>query len=199
MPLTDAQPSVAENTPQSGAPLNAFVRPHKMSVRALQPEDASQFQSLRLRGLSECPEAFASSYDEEAGEPLVEVAARLRAKPDGAIFGWFTGTELRGIVGLQREALRKLAHKAYIWGMYVAPEARRGGVGRQLLAHALTYAGNDLGVLQVNIGVNTKNIPALKLYESLGFVVYGTERGFLFVNGALHDEYQMTCCVGSAA
>ena len=162
-----------------------------MTVRALRPEDAASFQPLRLRGLSECPEAFASSHDEEAGNSLAEVAARLRAKPDGATFGWFEGTELLGIVGVQRERLRKLAHKAYVWGMYVAPEARRRGVGRQLLAHALAYATDDLGVLQVNIGVNTKNTPALKLYQGLGFVVYGTERGFLSVDGILHDEYQM--------
>ena len=170
-----------------------------MTIRALQSEDAQQFQSLRLRGLSECPTAFASSYEEEAGMPLVEVATRLRGKPDGAIFGWFAGTQLLGIVGVQRERMQKLAHKAYIWGMYVAPEARRGGIGRQLLTHALAYAGNDLGVRQVNLRVNTRNVAALKLYESLGFSVYGTERGFLSVNAMLHDEHQLVRNLTSAS
>src|SRR5688572_29853652 len=36
-----------------------------MQIRALTPKDAAAFAALRLRGLQECPEAFASSYEEE--------------------------------------------------------------------------------------------------------------------------------------
>ena len=83
--------------------------------------------------------------------------------------------------------------------MYVAPEARRQGVGRKLLQHALEYAWNSLSVTQVNLGVNTGNTPVVELYKSLGFETYGVERGFLLVDGVLYDEYQMVCASVKAA
>ena len=170
-----------------------------MRIRNLLPTDASQFQALRLRGLQEAPTAFASSHEEEVGISMEEVGHRLSAKPDGATFGAFDATGVVGVVGLQREGMRKLAHKAFIWGMYLAPEARRQGAGRKLLQHALEYAWNSLSVKQVNLGVNTSNIPAVELYKSLGFETYGVERDFLLVDGVLYDEYLMVCRIKGVA
>ena len=170
-----------------------------MHIRALAPQDATAFQELRLRGLQECPEAFASSYEEEVGTPLTEVEKRLQPKADSAIFGAFQGAKLCALVGLQREGMAKLAHKSFIWGVYVSPEARGQGVGAQILSHALSHAAEVLGTRQVNLGVNTKNSAAVALYKKLGFVEYGLERGYLLVGGVLHDEYQMVCHVASAA
>ena len=102
------------------------------------------------------------------------------------------------VVGVQRESMRKLAHKSFIWGVYVAPESRGHGVGEKLLSHVLAHAATALGTTQVNLGVNTKNSAAVALYKKLGFVEYGLERGYLLVGGVLEDEYQMVCHVASA-
>jgi len=166
------------------------------SVRLLVPDDAAAFQALRLRGLLECPEAFTASHAEEAGTPLQVVSERLAALPDSAIFGYFPDGKLQGVVGIARERRRKVGHKAIIWGMYVAPENRLQGIGRQLVERALLYA-RDLGVRTVNLGVNTRNKPAIALYEAMGFKAYGTERGFLMVDGVLHDEHLMRFDVAS--
>jgi RimJ/RimL family protein N-acetyltransferase len=162
-----------------------------MQIRALTSTDAPAFVALRLRGLRECPEAFASSYEEECATSLAEIERRLQPKVDSAVFGAFHDAELCGLVGLQRETMTKLAHKAFIWGMYVAPEMRMQGTGSRIIGHALHYAATVLGTRQVNLGVNTKNTAAVALYKKLGFVEYGCERGFLLVGGVLHDEYQM--------
>ena len=114
-----------------------------MHIRALTPLDASAFQSLRLRALRECPEAFSSSHEEEVGTPLEEIERRLQASADSAIFGAFDGPKLCALVGLQRETRAKLAHKSFIWGVYVAPEARGRGVAGQALQHALRYAAGN--------------------------------------------------------
>jgi ribosomal protein S18 acetylase RimI-like enzyme len=166
-----------------------------MHLRTLTPEDAAAFQALRLRGLQECPEAFASSYEEEVGTLPAEIERRLKPEPDSAIVGAFRDGQLVGLTGVQRESMAKLAHKAFIWGVYVAPEARGHGVGSRVVSHALNYASETLGVRQVNLGVNTKNTAAVALYSKLGFVQYGLEREFLLVAGVLHDEYQMVCYV----
>jgi RimJ/RimL family protein N-acetyltransferase len=170
-----------------------------MLLRLLAPEDAAAFQSLRLRGLQECPEAFASSYEEEASMLPAEIERRLEPKTNAAIVGAFRDGELVGLTGVQRESMAKLAHKAFIWGVYVAPHARGHGVGSRVVSQALNYASETLGVRQVNLGVNTRNTAAVALYKKLGFVQYGLERGFLLVAGVLHDEYQMVWHVRGAA
>jgi ribosomal protein S18 acetylase RimI-like enzyme len=162
-----------------------------MEIRRLLPEDAAAFQTIRLHGLLECPSAFSSSHPEEVETPLATIAGRLEPKPDGAVFGCFVNADLVGVIGVQREVRVKLAHKAFIWGMYVIPSYRRRGVGRNLVSRAMEYAAKELNVLSVNLGVNTENGPALALYEAMGFKTYGTEIGFLRVDGVLHDEYLM--------
>ncbi len=170
-----------------------------MHIRVLTAQDAASFVAVRLRGLLECPEAFASSYDEERSTPLTQIEARLGATADAALLGAFERGALIAVVGVQRESLVKLSHKAFIWGMYVVPEARRQGVGQQLLRRALEHAADVLGVRQVNLGVNTSNLAAVALYRRLGFVAYGLERGFLLLDGVLHDEHQMVCQVARVA
>jgi RimJ/RimL family protein N-acetyltransferase len=164
-----------------------------MHVRALQPEDGAEYQALRLRGLAEAPNAFASSYEEEVGTPLEEIASRLQPKASGAIFGAFVDGKLAGLAGLERESMAKLNHKAYLWGMYVGPEYRRSRLGSLLLEYMLPYAWESLGVTQVNLGVHAENASAIALYRRFGFVAWGTEIGALVVAGKAQDEHHMVC------
>jgi ribosomal protein S18 acetylase RimI-like enzyme len=169
-----------------------------MVVRKLTPVDANAFQSLRLLGLRECPAAFASSYEEECELELPVVADRLAPRNDRAVFGAFEEHELVGLVGIKREELRKLSHKAYIWGMYVVPANRRRGVGRQLIAEALSFASSELRVRQVSLGVNAENKAAITLYGCMGFKSFGREPCFMLVDGLPHDEIQMVCMLHAA-
>lgn len=162
-----------------------------MTLRVLLSADAAAFQTLRLQGLLECPTAFASSHEEEVDRPIAAVADDLAPRADRAVLGAFERGCLVGVVGMQREAFRKLAHKAMLWGMFVAPDARRSGVGRQLLASALDHA-QRLGVSRVTLCVNANNVAALALYRSLGFEAFGREPGFMLHDGVLHDEVYMT-------
>ena len=169
-----------------------------MSVRALAPADAAAFQSLRLQGLRECPTAFASSFEEECDIALPVVAERLQHRHDRAVFGAFQGDELVGLVGLKRQEPRKLSHKAYVWGMYVAPAVRKQGVGRRLMARALSVALSELQVRQVNLCANADNQAAIALYERMGFKAFGREPSFMLVDGVPQDEIQMVCFLPAA-
>jgi RimJ/RimL family protein N-acetyltransferase len=162
-----------------------------MAIRVLLPEDAPAFQALRLRGLLEIPSAFTSSHAEEAHTPIPVVAHRITPTADGVVLGAFQADKLVGAVGIQREDQRQIAHKAILWGMYVAPEGRRNGIGRTLVIRALDFAAKELRVRTVNLGVNAENAAAIALYESLGFATYGTEPDFLMINDQLHDEHLM--------
>jgi ribosomal protein S18 acetylase RimI-like enzyme len=168
-----------------------------MIVRKLTPADAETFQSLRLLGLRECPTAFASSYEEECDLELSVLADRLASRSDRAVFGAFQAHALVGLVGIKREDPRKLAHKAHLWGMYVAPASRKLGVGRQLVAEALSFALAELHVGQVTLGVNAENGAAIALYSRMGFESFGREPRFMLVDGIAYDEIQMVAWVSS--
>jgi len=163
----------------------------RIHIRPLTPADAAAFQALRLAGLAEAPEAFSSSVEEERDLPLAVIAGRLAATADRAMLGAFDGADLAGVVGIVREDKLKLRHKAFIWGMYVAPAFRGRHVARQLLDRALAVAAAMPGLRQVTLGVNARNAGAVRLYESLGFVRYGLEPDALHIALAFHDRLDM--------
>lgn len=163
-----------------------------MQIRRLTPADASAFQSLRLESLLTDPAAFGASFEEERAIPLSTIESRLLEKNDRASFGAFNDGMLLGHVGLGREGLKKLSHKGFIWGMYVAPAARRHGVARELLGAALSLARSVGEIRQVNLCVNAGNLAAIALYESAGFKTWGREPGAMLVDGELFDEVHMS-------
>ena len=111
-----------------------------MTIRRLSANDAHSFQALRLAALLDTPEAFGSSHEEEKHLSLAVVAQRLDGHAEHAVFGKFDGDTLVGLVGLAREPLLKMAHKANVWGMYVTGAARGLGAARELMHAALAHA-----------------------------------------------------------
>jgi ribosomal protein S18 acetylase RimI-like enzyme len=161
-----------------------------MSVRRLTADDAAAWQGLRLQALQDAPTAFASSYEEEKDRSLDDVRNMLAGK-DGAVFGGFAGTTLACVASVHRESGRKMAHRACVWGVYAAPEARGTGLARAAMRALIVHARDELQVEFLSLGVNVNNAPALRLYEALGFERIGVQRGFLKVDGVLHDEMHM--------
>jgi RimJ/RimL family protein N-acetyltransferase len=160
-------------------------------IRILASRDAADFQALRLQGLQESPAAFSSSYEEECNLGLADVGARLDAREHGAVFGAYIDARLVGLMGVRRERHRKLAHRALLWGVYVAPQGRQHGLGQALGAAALAFAREKLNARQVILGVGAANARARALYEKLGFKQFGYEPDYIFLDGEYHDEIHM--------
>ena len=152
-------------------------------VRRLGPGDAAVFQALRLEGLAAHPCAFAASHDEEAGQSLVDVAARLERQP---VFGGFADGALLGIAGFAVPAPAKKRHKGLLWGVYVREAARSQGLGRALVIRVIEHARAH--VLQLHVAVVTTNHAALGLYRTLGFTTYGLEPRGLACTGRYFDQ-----------
>lgn len=145
-------------------------------VRRLVVADAAAYRALRLRALREEPDAFLVAPEEEEATTLAELEARFKgdwSSPDDGVLGAVVDGTLVGTVGFFREALVRTRHRAVIWGMYVAPEARGRGLGRALLERALEALAAAGGIEQVHLTATTTNAPALGLYRSAGFVSEG--------------------------
>ncbi len=67
--------------------------------------------------------------------------------------------------------------EGYITNVAVFPEHRRRGVGKALLERVFSHAG-DTGLSFVSLEVRESNIPAISLYESLGFKREGKRKRF---------------------
>jgi RimJ/RimL family protein N-acetyltransferase len=144
-----------------------------LEIRMLAAADAAAYRALRLRGLREHPEAFTSSYEEDAQQPLQVSELRLSSRRI-SFWGAFRGDALCGAVGLEREGRAKVLHRGKVVGMYVAPEAAKQGVGARLLQALLARARSE-GLQSLVLTVTDSNAGARRLYERCGFRSFGIE------------------------
>ncbi|WP_146209737.1 GNAT family N-acetyltransferase [Vitiosangium sp. GDMCC 1.1324] len=160
------------------------------TLRMLRPAEAAAFWALRLRALREHPEAFASSVEEEENVPLDVIRARLESQSPSTnlVLGAFVNDRLVGMAGIRRDTFRKEAHKARIWGMYVASELQGRGLGKRLLEAAIDAGRRMGGIEQLQLGVVVGNVRARALFQSQGFESYGVEKRALHVGERYFDE-----------
>jgi ribosomal protein S18 acetylase RimI-like enzyme len=161
-------------------------------VRRLEPEDAALYRTIRLQALTHAPEAFGSTLEAEQRHDLETFAQRLRTN---AVWGAFDSGEVVGMAGFGRQTMTKLAHKGFLWGMFVVPRARGRRVGDALADEVIAHAKNErVRVLQLSCV--TTNEAARRLYERHGFVVYGIERWALKSGDEYFDEFLMALDLG---
>jgi RimJ/RimL family protein N-acetyltransferase len=160
-----------------------------MNIRILQESDAESYQKLRLDSLKVNPDAFGSTYERESKFSRETFEERLKPTKDKFVLGAFVSSELLvGIVTFVRENSIKTTHKGNIFGMYISPDLRGKGLGRTLLLELIKLVRDHDGLEQINLMVVSNNDPAKKLYESVGFETYGSERNALKFNGKYYDE-----------
>ncbi len=151
--------------------------------------DAEAYAALRREALLDAPLSFASSPDEDRSSSPEAVVEMLR-NPESLIFGAFD-PDLVGSVGVYRDPHLKAAHKAHVWGMYVAPAHCGRGVGVALLQAALDHACSLPGVSWAHLGVSSTAPAARHIYEAAGFEVWGAEPEALRHGGESIVEYHM--------
>lgn len=139
-------------------------------IRPLTPDDAAIYHAICLEALSAEAASFATTLEEQAARSLEQVAKTLS---ETTVFGAFIDGELVGTAGYARNAPVKEAHKGVVWGMYLRPSARGGGLAGALLDAVIDYARGR--VEQLTLIVVSDNMPAVRLYESRGFVRWGLE------------------------
>ena len=162
-----------------------------MLVRRLTEDDLDAVLALRLRALTDNPEAFGSTYEETLARGNDWMRQRLCANESETFYLGAFEENLIGMVAFYREEASKTHHKGYVVSMYVAPESRGLGAGKALMQALIGRVRQIEGLEQLHLAVVTTNQVAYQLYRSLGFEVYGTEPKALKSGGEYWDEYLM--------
>lgn len=160
-------------------------------IRRLTPADAAAYFALRRAALLDAPLAFGASPEDDLASSPAAVRELLARGDDNVVFGAFDGDALLGAVGIFRERHRKAAHKARIWGMYVAPAQRGRGLAHALLAAALDHARTLPGVDWVHLSVTSAAPAAHHVYEQAGFRLWGSEPDAIRSAGESADEHHL--------
>jgi RimJ/RimL family protein N-acetyltransferase len=157
------------------------------TIRRLDAADLVAYRAIRQEALEKHPEAFLSTAEDFARMSDAEVE---KAFDTLAIFGAVLpdGT-LGGINAFLRNAGAKERHKGWMIQVYVRPEQRGTGMAQALVENLVEHARAQ--VVQVHLGVCSENVPAIKLYERMGFETYATEPRYMYVNGRYIDEHLM--------
>jgi ribosomal protein S18 acetylase RimI-like enzyme len=163
-----------------------------VEVRLFTEQDAQSLWDLRMHALETEPWSFVDSPEELRAMSVKQFATRLRADTaENFIVGAFERGAAVGMVGCYQEVPLKRRHKAWIWGVFVAPAARGRGIAKSLMLTAIERAKSipALEMLLLTVGVGQ---PApRKLYESLGFRSFGIEPCGLKIGNESHDEENM--------
>ena len=157
-----------------------------MKIRMLTQDDWQRWKVLRLEALTNSPESFGSSYEEEVNGSDLDFQNSL-TKSD--IFGVFVGHSLVSCAGFHRLNSAKTKHRGVIWGMYTRPECRGQGIASALMQTMINHAKSR--VSQLHLTCVTSNLRALTFYQQQGFKIYGTEPGALKIRDTFFDEHLM--------
>lgn len=161
----------------------------EINIRAIQKEDLEELSAIRrMKGVRECTTGLISERLMQTEQWINNLSTNdhvlvAEVNVDGK-------KRMIGAAGLHMKNGPRFRHIGAV-AIMVHPEFQSMGVGRQLMEHILDLADNWLNVVRVELTVSIKNEKALKLYQSLDFVIEGTSKYAFFSDGAYQDLYAM--------
>jgi len=141
----------------------------RTEIRRIGASEAPVVRSVRLRSLATDPSSFVSTYAREAAfaeEEWTDWAAGDASGEEKSTLLALRADEPVGLVAAYRdEEQQSLFHVVAMW---VAPEARRQGIGRRLLDEIERWIASSGGD-RIHLSVADQALPALRLYAAAGY------------------------------
>jgi ribosomal protein S18 acetylase RimI-like enzyme len=163
-------------------------------IKRITAEDAFIFRGVRLRALKDSPTAFSSTYAKESKLPDEECQRRA---------AHWNGENGIGLLAMDKEYACGLVFcfreeqdpepkqdrgRGDIVSMWVDPQFRRSGVGKELIDAVAEWAA-DSGIGELKLMVTSVNKGATAFYERLGFTMTGVTGPY--PNDPAITEYEM--------
>lgn len=156
-----------------------------VKIRFLAADEWRLLRATRLKALSDSPHAFTSDHDAE--EWWTEQQWRRR-------FGsteWLAAVEPEGVIGIAGLTDGRPPHEQrHVESIWVAPERRRQGVFRSLIA-ILANRSRRSGLTELRLWVLESNPDAALAYGRLGFVETGERQ----LTGPHPQQYERRYCL----
>ena len=163
-------------------------------LKPVNPAMADTLRTIRLRALQDSPGAFGSTYDREVQFTAADWQRRAaRCDGDKAIgYLAFDGDTAQaiavGVLDSDNPA------RAELVSMWVAPDYRQGGVGKQLVNGVIDWATTKQATA-LYLMVTSGNVGAIAFYQRLGFVKTG--RTAPYPHNSRWVEYEMRRALSS--
>jgi ribosomal protein S18 acetylase RimI-like enzyme len=142
-------------------------------IERFKADEWPSYRDLRLRALTESPEAFGSTLAQELPRSDEEWEQRLlsgiRSAADLPLVARL-GTASVGLAWCR--VLHAEPGTASLYQVWIAPEHRGCGIGRRLIQTSMDWARMK-GVQQLVLSVTCGDTPARRMYEQLGFIAAG--------------------------
>ncbi len=164
-----------------------------MHISTLTAANASAYRALMLEAYEQAPDAFTTTAAERRAEPDSWWVKRI-GSADGLAtsFGAWRDNNLVGTVALEYSAKPKTRHSVLVLGMYVQPSQRGSGVGLALMKAAIAAASSRPETQSLNLTLTEGNVPALRLYRSVGFVTWGVQPEAIRTDTGLKGKVHMS-------
>ena len=132
--------------------------------------DWREVRDIRLRSLTETPDAFSGTLAEDQAISEAEWRSRIEDAGTAHFLALTTQTLCVGLaVGA---AFTDYTDTAGLFGMWVAPDARRHGLGAALVQAVVAWARQE-NYHRIVLDVGDGNTAAKALYASCGFIATG--------------------------
>jgi ribosomal protein S18 acetylase RimI-like enzyme len=137
-------------------------------VRALALHEWPLLRDLRLSALADAPDAFGRTFEEERQRPDAEWEAQLaRSIRSDSTLTAVAERDGEAVGFVHAQLHPGEPPTAELYGMWVAPAARRTGAGRALVDAIAAWA-RSRGATRLVLNVTQGNTAAERLYERAG-------------------------------
>jgi GNAT superfamily N-acetyltransferase len=163
-----------------------------MQITRLTPADAMAYKALMLHAYEHAADSFTSTPQERALQSDAWWVHRI-ADPAGlsVVWGAFTEAGLMGTVSVEFSVRAKTRHKGLIVAMFVCEECRGKGVAGELMRSVIQHCMARKGLRLLQLEVTQGNVPAERLYQSLGFQSFGVEPMAVLTTGGYLAKVHM--------
>lgn len=167
---------------------------HHIRIQPLSVEEWEKYKRIRLDALKSNPTSFASTYEETLrySDEVWQNRLNRKKQDDNSIMLFaFDEQKIIGLVGIYWRDRQMIKHIAEVHGVFVNPAYRRQGVAKLLMEKIIAKVKKHQQFAKLKLQVNTLNVSAIKLYQSVGFKIVGTLKKETKFDNTYFDDYVM--------